>query len=77
MSRRFHRMLRVFLSGAAALCAYTVVITSRPALPPASASSERVVRRPAPALQTPVERGWTQARAGVPDPRARLFLLRR
>ena len=38
MSRRAHHIVRLFLSGMAALFAYTVVITSRPA---AVAASER------------------------------------
>jgi hypothetical protein len=77
VSRRSHRLLRTFLSGFAALCAFTVVITSKPALPPASAAPDRLQPRPARVIETPVERGWSQVRAGLPDPRQRLFLLKR
>jgi hypothetical protein len=72
VSRRSHRFVRALLSGAAALCAFTVVITSKPAVPPASAAPEKLAR-PRTVLETPVERGWSQAATGKPDPRQQLF----
>jgi hypothetical protein len=48
------------------------VITSKPAVPPASAAPEKLAR-PRTVLETPVERGWSQAATGKPDPRQQLF----
>ena len=76
MSRHMHRIARAVLAGGAGLLAFTVVITSKPAVTPASAAPDPVL--PArPAVETPVERGWSQLRTGLPDPRQRLFNLRR
>ena len=79
MSRRLHRFARAALSGLAGLFAFTVVITSRPAVPPASAAPEKVVpvKVARPIVETPVERGWSQVHGGLADPRQRLFNLRR
>jgi hypothetical protein len=69
VSRRAHNIVRLFLSGFAALFAYTVVITSRPA---AVAASERAgaPKRPA----TDVARtDFLPAVRPLPDPRQRLL----
>lgn len=76
MSRRSHRFVRTTLSGFAALCAFTVVITSKP-VTPASAAPDRVTPPVPTVVETQVERNWSQARAGLPDPRARLFQIKR
>jgi hypothetical protein len=76
VSRRFHRFARAVLGGTAGLLAFTVLITSRPAVTPASAAPDPVVPV-RPVVETPVERGWSQAKTGLPDPRQRLFNLRR
>lgn len=67
MSRRVHSWLRLFLSGTAALFAYTVVITSRPA---AVAAPEKPRAVPRAAMETPPD--WSKAApASLPDPRQR------
>jgi len=77
VSRRLHRFVRATLSGIAALCAFTVVITSRPAVTPASAAPDQVMPPVRTVVETQVERNWSQTRAGLPDPRERLFRLKR
>ena len=72
MSRRSHHIIRLVLSGTAALFAYTVVIISRPAVTPAAAAPER----PRPARRATTDNGWTRARplvAPISDPRQRLL----
>jgi len=64
VSRRAHHIVRLFLSGMAALFAYTVVITSRPA---AVAASERA-RAPKPAVVVDQVRS-NPALPPLPDPR--------
>jgi len=59
VSRRAHSIVRLFLSGMAALFAYTVVITSRPA---AVAASERARAPQPPAID--------QGRTVAPSPSA-------
>ena len=77
MSRRAHSIVRLGLSGLAALFAYTVVITSRPAVTPAVAAPERA-RPPRQAPPAASER-WTKAPVVPPlgDPRQRLLRLGR
>jgi hypothetical protein len=78
VSHRAHRFVRTTVSGLAGLFAFTVVITSRPAVPPASAAPDKPApARPVPTVQSPIERGWSQVHGGLPDPRQRLFNLRR
>jgi hypothetical protein len=76
VSRRAHHIFRLGLSGLAALFAYTVVITSRPAVTPAVAAPER----PRPSRTTPTaQERWTKASVIPPlgDPRQRLLRLGR
>jgi len=69
-----HNLLRLFLSGTAALFAYTVVITSRPAVTPAVAAPEKAP------IKAALEPDWSKAGPLVPplkDPRQRLLRLGR
>jgi hypothetical protein len=71
VSRRSHHIIRLVLSGAAALFAYTVVIISRPAVTPAAAAPER----PHPARRATVD-GRSHVRplvTPIGDPRQRLL----
>ena len=70
MSRRAHNIVRLFLSGMAALFAYTVVITSRPSV----AASERA-RAPKRAPATDQGRSSVPVVPTLPDPRTRLLRL--
>jgi hypothetical protein len=63
----------VVLSGLAALFAYTVVITSRPAGTPAVAAPERARADKRTAIPT-TDQGWTRLRPAPPrDPRQRIL----
>jgi hypothetical protein len=73
VSRRAHNLFRLVLSGMAALFAYTVVITSRPAVTPAVAAPDR-----APGPKAAPQPGQTESwKAGpvapLADPRQRLL----
>lgn len=69
MSRRAHNLLRLFLSGMAALFAYTVVITSQPVTAAAAPDRAAPPRRP----EITVDTGRAQIRPlpALPDPRLR------
>jgi hypothetical protein len=69
VSRRAHNIVRLFLSGFAALFAYTVVITSRPA---AVAASERAGAPKRPATDVAPSNALPGVPA-LPDPRERLL----
>ena len=72
MSRRAHNIVRLFLSGLAALFSYTVVVTSRPA---AVAASERARAAKRPAID--VARSSDSTVPSLPDPRDRFRRLSR
>jgi hypothetical protein len=68
VSRRAHNIVRLFLSGLAALFSYTVVVTSRPAAVAASERARAAKRAPAADQTQP-----TPVVPGLPDPRQRLL----
>jgi hypothetical protein len=77
VNRRAHHLFRLGLSGLAALFAYTVVITSRPAVTPAVAAPER--NTPTRPTTPAADQTWTRALPLAPlhDPRQRLLRLGR
>ena len=66
MSRRAHNLFRLFLSGTAALFAYTVVITSQPVTAAAAPDHAAPPRRPE--IAGPVQ---VRPLPTLPDPRLR------